>query len=180
MTVSPPLSSVYLELSLAAVTARHGSLPRSEAVAFSGTRRRQGYGKRALIVMALSLISADTFNADTGAFQVLAFAGMWHRFKAVSVTVRLVPYVCVMAVGAAIAYLGYTSFVTSLTSFLDVLLVIFIPWYASTWPATSWSAAAPTMWRRSPPSTRLTGGSPGGAAGVYGRPGCGMAVRLPA
>ncbi len=80
--------------------------------------------------MALSLINADTFNACTGAFQVLAFAGMWHWFKAVSVTVRLVPYVCVMAPDAAIACLGYTSFVTNLTSFLDVLLVIFIPWYA--------------------------------------------------
>ena len=55
---------------------------------------------------------------------------MWRRFKAVSVTVRIVPFVCVMAVGAVIAYLGYTSFVTNLTNFLDVLLVIFIPWSA--------------------------------------------------
>jgi NCS1 family nucleobase:cation symporter-1 len=87
-------------------------------------------GKWALIVMALSLINADTFNAYTGAFQVLAFAGMWRRFKAVSVTVRLVPFVCVMAAGAVIAYLGYTSFVTNLSNFLDVILVIFIPWSA--------------------------------------------------
>ena len=87
-------------------------------------------GKWALIIMALSLINADTFNAYTGAFQVLAFGGMWRRFKSVSVMVRLIPYVCVMAVGAVIAYLGYTSFVANLTNFLDVLLVIFIPWSA--------------------------------------------------
>jgi NCS1 family nucleobase:cation symporter-1 len=87
-------------------------------------------GKWALIIMALSLINADTFNAYTGAFQILAFGGMWRRFKSVSVMVRLVPYVCVLAAGAVIAYLGYKSFVTNLSNFLDVLLVIFIPWSA--------------------------------------------------
>ncbi len=87
-------------------------------------------GKWALVIMALSLVSANTFNAYTGAFQALALGGMWHRFKAVSVTVRLVPFGCVMAIGAVIAYLGYKSFVTNLTNFLDVLLVIFIPWSA--------------------------------------------------
>jgi NCS1 family nucleobase:cation symporter-1 len=55
---------------------------------------------------------------------------MWRRFKAVSVTVRLVPFVCVMAAGAMIAYLGYKSFVTNLSNSLDVLLVVFIPWSA--------------------------------------------------
>ncbi len=35
-----------------------------------------------------------------------------------------------MAVAVAIAYLGYKSFVTNLSNFLDVLLVIFIPWSA--------------------------------------------------
>ena len=87
-------------------------------------------GKWALIVMALSLINADTFNAYTGAFQLLALGSMWRRFKAVSVAVRLIPFICVMAIGAVIAYLGYQSFVTNLTNFLDVLLVIFIPWSA--------------------------------------------------
>ncbi len=87
-------------------------------------------GKWALIIMALSLMNANTFNAYTGAFQVLAFGGMWRRFKSESVTVRLVPYVCVMAAGVVIAYLGYKSFVTNLSNFLDVLLVIFIPWSA--------------------------------------------------
>jgi nucleobase:cation symporter-1, NCS1 family len=87
-------------------------------------------GKWALIVMALSLVNANTFNAYTGAFQVLAFTGMWRRFRSESVTVRLIPYLCVMATGAVIAYLGYQHFVTNLTNFLDVLLVIFIPWSA--------------------------------------------------
>ncbi|MGP0022537.1 MAG: purine-cytosine permease family protein [Streptosporangiaceae bacterium] len=87
-------------------------------------------GAWALIIMALSLVNANTFNAYTGSFQVLAFASRWRRFKSESVTVRLIPYLCVMAVGVVIACLGYRSFVTNLSSFLDVLLVIFIPWSA--------------------------------------------------
>jgi NCS1 family nucleobase:cation symporter-1 len=80
--------------------------------------------------MALSLINACTFNAYTGAFQVLAFGNMWRRFKSVSVMVRLVPFGVVMAAGVAVALLGYRSFVTNLANFLDVLLVVFIPWSA--------------------------------------------------
>jgi NCS1 family nucleobase:cation symporter-1 len=87
-------------------------------------------GKWALIIMALSLVNANTFNAYTGSFQALAFGSMWRRFKSESVTVRLVPYVSVMAIGAVIAYLGYKSFVTNLSNFLGVLLVVFIPWSA--------------------------------------------------
>ena len=66
-------------------------------------------GTWALIIMALSLVNAHTFNAYTGSFQVLAFASMWRRFKSESVTVRLIPYLCVMAVGVVIACLGYQS-----------------------------------------------------------------------
>jgi NCS1 family nucleobase:cation symporter-1 len=87
-------------------------------------------GSWALIIMALSLINACTFNAYTGAFQVLAFGNMWHRFKSLSVTLRIIPFLCVMAAGTAVAFLGYKSFVTNLSNFLDVLLVIFIPWSA--------------------------------------------------
>ena len=43
-------------------------------------------GKWALVIMALSLINACTFNAYTGAFQVLPFANMWTRLKSTSVT----------------------------------------------------------------------------------------------
>jgi nucleobase:cation symporter-1, NCS1 family len=38
-------------------------------------------GKWALIVMALSLMNANTFNAYTGSFHVLAFTSMWRRFQ---------------------------------------------------------------------------------------------------
>ena len=87
-------------------------------------------GSWALVIMAVSLVDSNTVNAYTGSFQILAFGSMWRRFKAESVTVRLVPFVCVMAAGVIIAYLGYRSFVTNLTNFLDVLLVVFIPWPA--------------------------------------------------
>jgi nucleobase:cation symporter-1, NCS1 family len=87
-------------------------------------------GKWALVVMVLSLVNSDTLNAYTGAFQILAFGNMWRRFKSVSVMLRVVPFVCVMAVGVVIACVGYAHFVTNLSNFLDVLLVIFIPWSA--------------------------------------------------
>jgi nucleobase:cation symporter-1, NCS1 family len=87
-------------------------------------------GKWALVVMTLSLINSDTLNAYTGAFQVLAFANMWRRFKSVSVMQRVVPFVGVMAVGVLVAVIGYKHFVSNLSNFLDVLLVIFIPWSA--------------------------------------------------
>jgi nucleobase:cation symporter-1, NCS1 family len=87
-------------------------------------------GSWALVIMMLSLINSDTLNAYTGAFQVLAFANMWRRFKSESVMLRIVPFLFVMAVGVVTAVLGYKSFVTNLSNFLDVLLVIFIPWSA--------------------------------------------------
>jgi NCS1 family nucleobase:cation symporter-1 len=87
-------------------------------------------GTWALVVMALSLINSDTLNAYTGAFQVLAFANMWRRFKAASVALRVVPFVCVMAVSVVVALLGYKHFVGNLSNFLQVLLMVFIPWSA--------------------------------------------------
>lgn len=87
-------------------------------------------GKWALIVMAASLINACTFNAYTGAFQILSFANMWTRLKSMSITLRVVPFVAVMAAGVLVAFFGYHQFVNNLSNFLDVLLVIFIPWSA--------------------------------------------------
>jgi NCS1 family nucleobase:cation symporter-1 len=87
-------------------------------------------GKWALIIMALSLVNANTFNAYTGSFQVISFASMWRRFKAESVTVRLIPFLGVMAVGIVVACFGYQHFVSNLSNFLDVILVLFIPWSA--------------------------------------------------
>src|SRR5215472_5300208 len=77
-------------------------------------------GSWALVVMALSLVNAGTFNAYTGAFQVLALANMWRRFKSVSVMVRLIPFCIVIAAGVVVALLGYKSFVTNLSNFLGV------------------------------------------------------------
>lgn len=87
-------------------------------------------GKWALIVMALSLVNANTFNAYTGSFQVISLGSMWRRFKAESVILRLIPFLGVMAVGVVIALVGYQHFVNNLSNFLDVLLVLFIPWSA--------------------------------------------------
>jgi nucleobase:cation symporter-1, NCS1 family len=87
-------------------------------------------GSWALLVMGLSLINADSFNAYTGAFQVLALANLRSRLSTASARARLIPFLCVMAVGVVVALLGYRSFVTNLSNFLDVLLVVFIPWSA--------------------------------------------------
>jgi nucleobase:cation symporter-1, NCS1 family len=80
--------------------------------------------------MAFSLIDACTFNAYTGAFQILAFGNMWRRFKPISLRTRLIPFLVVMIAGMIVAMVGYKNFVTNLSNFLDVLLVIFIPWSA--------------------------------------------------
>ena len=81
--------------------------------------------------MALSLLNANTFNAYTGSFQVdAAFTRLWRRFRAESVTVRVIPFLAVMAAGTVIACYGYQQFVTNLSNFLDDLLMLFIPWSA--------------------------------------------------
>jgi len=77
-------------------------------------------GSWALVILAVSLIDANAFNACSGTFQILAFGGMWRRFRAESIAVRLVPFVCVMAAGVVTACLGYRSLVTNMTNFLDV------------------------------------------------------------
>ncbi len=87
-------------------------------------------GTWALVIMAVSLLGSDTFNGYTGAFQCLAFANMWRQFRKASAMLRIVPFLLVMAAGAAVAYLGYKSFVANLTNFLEVLLAVFIPWSA--------------------------------------------------
>jgi nucleobase:cation symporter-1, NCS1 family len=87
-------------------------------------------GKWALIILAVSLVGSDTLNAYTGAFQVLAFANMWRRFKSASIALRVVPFVCVMATGVLIAIYGSANFLANLSNLLNVLLMIFIPWSA--------------------------------------------------
>ncbi len=109
---------------------RYGSLPAKETTMTAPTVGLFLAGAALLVILTLSLINSDTLNAYTGAFQVLALGNMWRRFKSVSVMLRVVPFLCVMAVGVLIALLGYKHFVSNLSNFLDVLLVIFIPWSA--------------------------------------------------
>lgn len=87
-------------------------------------------GDWALIIMMLSLVNANTFNAYTGSFQVIAFGSMFRRFRSESVTVRVIPFFGVMAVGVVIACLGYAHFVENVSNFLDEILLLFIPWSA--------------------------------------------------
>lgn len=87
-------------------------------------------GKWALIIMTFSLLNANTFNAYTGSFQVLALGSMWRRLKAESVLVRVIPFLAVLAAGTVIACYGYQQFVNNLSNFLDDLLILLIPWSA--------------------------------------------------
>jgi nucleobase:cation symporter-1, NCS1 family len=87
-------------------------------------------GKWALVMLVLSLIGSDAVNAYTGGFQVLAFSNMFRRFKSVSIWLRVIPFLAVMLVGVIVGVIGYAHFVNNLSNFLDVLLVIFIPWSA--------------------------------------------------
>jgi NCS1 family nucleobase:cation symporter-1 len=87
-------------------------------------------GRWALLVMALSLVNGNTINAYTGSFQIISFAGMWRRFRPDSAAVRNIPFTLTMAAGVVVAILGYQSFVTNLSNFLDDLLLLFIPWSA--------------------------------------------------
>jgi NCS1 family nucleobase:cation symporter-1 len=87
-------------------------------------------GDWALIIMGLSLVNGVTINAYTGVFQVLAVINLWRRSLNASALIRIIPFIIVTAVGVVCAFLGYKSFVNNLSNFLDVLLLIFIPWSA--------------------------------------------------
>jgi NCS1 family nucleobase:cation symporter-1 len=105
-------------------------LPKLTPVAAIG----QISGKWALVIMTFSLLNANTFNAYTGSFQVLAlgsmFGSLWRRVRAESVLIRVIPFLAVMAAGTVIACYGYQQFVSNLSNFLDDLLILLIPWSA--------------------------------------------------
>jgi nucleobase:cation symporter-1, NCS1 family len=86
-------------------------------------------GGWALLVMALSLVGADSINAYTG---MLALASVVSCFRDVrhSVSMRVWGSLAVVAVGTGCALFGYPQFVTNLSNFLNVLLFVFIPWTA--------------------------------------------------
>ena len=58
------------------------------------------------------------------------FTSLWRRVRAESVTVRVIPFLAVMAAGTVIACYGYQQFVSNLCNFLDDLLILLIPWSA--------------------------------------------------
>jgi NCS1 family nucleobase:cation symporter-1 len=86
-------------------------------------------GKWALPVMAVSLIGCNVANAYTG---MLALASIASCVKDVrhSVWMRVIGSLLIIAIGTGSALLGYKHFVNNLSSFLDVLLYVFIPWSA--------------------------------------------------
>jgi nucleobase:cation symporter-1, NCS1 family len=89
-------------------------------------------GRGALVVMTFSLVNGCTFNAYTGSLQIVALGQMVCRWRAArpSRMLRITAMTVVMLAGMVIALAGYRSFVTSLSNFLDLLLMIFIPWSA--------------------------------------------------
>jgi nucleobase:cation symporter-1, NCS1 family len=86
-------------------------------------------GRWALPVMAVSLIGSDVANAYTG---MLALASIVSCVKNVrnSVSMRVIGSLLLIAAGTVCALLGYKQFVNNLSSFLNVLLYVFIPWSA--------------------------------------------------
>jgi nucleobase:cation symporter-1, NCS1 family len=89
-------------------------------------------GRAALVIMAASLVNGCAFNAYTGALQVIALGQLVPRWRASrpSRALRVTAMTAVMLAGMVIALLGYRSFVAELGNFLDVLLLVFVPWSA--------------------------------------------------
>ena len=87
-------------------------------------------GPAVLVIMALSLV--NPVNSYTGSFQILALAQTFRRWRNTrpSWAVRFGAFLAVTVAGTVAALLGYQSFVANLSNFLDVLLMLFIPWSA--------------------------------------------------
>jgi NCS1 family nucleobase:cation symporter-1 len=103
-------------------------LPKLGTVAAIG----QVCGRAVLVIMAGSLVIGCSANAYTGSFQLLTLAHLvpqW-RFARPSAWLRVGVMTVVMLAGMVIAIAGWRQFVTNLSNFLDVLLMIFIPWSA--------------------------------------------------
>lgn len=86
-------------------------------------------GPWVLIIFALSLVNAGTFNAYTGGMQILSFISMFKTPRR-SALIRILPFLLTLLLGTVVAMLGYDNFVDNLSNFLDLLLAIFIPWSA--------------------------------------------------
>jgi NCS1 family nucleobase:cation symporter-1 len=86
-------------------------------------------GKWVLVVMALSLVGGDVANAYTGSLALVSIASCFRDVRR-SVSVRVVCSLVVIAAGTISALAGYRNFVPNLSSFLEVLLYVFVPWSA--------------------------------------------------
>ena len=86
-------------------------------------------GSWVLPIMAISLIGSDVANCYTG---MLALVSITSSFRDVtrSVAVRVLGSVTLVVTGTLLALLGYHQFVQNLGNFLNVLLLVFIPWSA--------------------------------------------------
>ena len=86
-------------------------------------------GHWVLVVMALSLIGSDVANAYTGMLAVLSVVSSVRQVRP-GVAGRAVAGGAVILTATLCALFGYQNFITNLTSFLEVLLFVFIPWSA--------------------------------------------------
>jgi NCS1 family nucleobase:cation symporter-1 len=89
-------------------------------------------GRAVLVIMAASLVGGCAFNAYTGSLQLIGLGQLVSRWREArpSRVLRVTAMTAVMLVGMVIALLGYKSFVSELGNFLNLLLMIFIPWSA--------------------------------------------------
>jgi nucleobase:cation symporter-1, NCS1 family len=84
-------------------------------------------GKWVLWFSALSLIAGAGMNAYTGMLSWEAVRSTWQRVG-LSRRARVIGVLLISAVALLLALLGWKSFVTTFSNFLDVLLFVFVPW----------------------------------------------------
>ncbi len=84
-------------------------------------------GKWILPLMALSLIAGASMNAYTGMLSIESARSTWQRVVA-SRLARVIGVMAIFVVSTVIAIIGYKSFITTFSNFLNVLLFLFLPW----------------------------------------------------
>jgi nucleobase:cation symporter-1, NCS1 family len=84
-------------------------------------------GKWVLWFSALSLIAGAAMNAYTGMLSWEAVRSTWQEVS-LSRVARVIGVLLISGVSLVLALLGWKSFVTTFSNFLDVLLFVFVPW----------------------------------------------------
>jgi nucleobase:cation symporter-1, NCS1 family len=84
-------------------------------------------GKWVLWFSALSLIAGAAMNAYTGMLSWESVRSTWQRVE-LSRLARVTGVLLISAMALVLALLGWKSFVTTFSNFLDVLLFVFVPW----------------------------------------------------